>query len=73
MLLCCLLESATDIDCVRLVDGLKPCHNILYDGEYAPFVKKMQKRGWAKANVMRWAVVGCTITVEINAGRKCWP
>jgi hypothetical protein len=73
MLLCHLLESATDIDYVRLVDGWMPSRNILYDGEYAPFVKKMRRRGWANASVMKWALVGRTITVEINAGQKCWP
>lgn len=73
MLLCHLLESATDIDYVRLVDGWMPSRNILYYGEYAPLVKKMRKRGWANASVMKWSIVGRTLTVEINAGRKCWP
>lgn len=73
MLLCNLLESATDVDYVRLVDGWMPNRNVLYYGDYAPLVKKMRKRGWENARVMKWSIVGRALTAEINAGRKCWP
>lgn len=60
------LGTAQSINRVRIEDDWKESDNLIFEGTYGEFSKKIHELDLTKASVLRWEVDGDLVIVGIN-------